>query len=284
MSQTISKTKFSRLLYQADNSSSRDHFRIVSYTNFVFVPHLHKDLEFVLVLEGEVDYSTPYHSGKIDAGNIALFLSNQIHAFSTPHYSKCVVVNFSVEYVGAFMRRITGKIGKQSEFVADKALYNYLYALYVTLPKEKLSYLDIKASCYAVCAGYLNNIKLIDAPKDDGNILQQILSYVNDHYLENVKLESMGADIGYNKDYLSHYFRDKTGLHFREYVNLLRINHACQLIEQQNMTISRIAFECGFQNIRCFNRVFKQITGDTPTNYKPKSEKSIIDAEPFDRA
>lgn len=264
----LKKRNLNRLLYQANNSSKHEHLIVMSYTDFDFSPHLHRDLEFVLVLDGEMTYSTPYYNGVIKAGEIALFMPYQIHSFSTPKHSKSIIVNFSVGYVGAFLRRVNGKIGAKCDFVASNALFNYLIDVYANQPKESLDSLTIKASCYAVCAKYMQDIALIDAPEDNDNVLHRILSYVNENYKENISLRSMSAVIGYNEDYLSHFFREKIGLHFRAYVNLLRIDHACQLIEQGEMPISDIALECGFQNIRSFNRAFKQITEETPTNYK----------------
>ena len=265
-----------RLFYQSDNSSKHEHLVVFSYVDFEFLPHLHRDLEFVLVLEGEMVYATSNCKGVIAEGDIALFLPNQIHSFHTPEHSKCVVVNFSVGYVSAFLRKINGKIGAKCDYHAGESLANYLIDLYIRQPKEKLDYLTVKASCYAVCAQYAQDIELIAASEDNGDVLHRILTYINENYTENISLQSMSTAIGYNEDYLSHFFRKTIGLPFRAYVNLLRIDHACQLIEQGEFSISNIALECGFQNIRSFNRAFKQIMEETPMEYKKQNHNDGI--------
>lgn len=271
-----SNQNLSRLFYQSSNSSKHEHLVVIPYVDFEFMPHLHRDLEFVMVLEGEMAYATPYCKAVMKEGDIALFLPNQIHSFCTPTHSRCVIVNFSVGYVSAFLRKINGKIGAKCHYHAGEALINYLIDLYVRQSKDQLDYLTVKASCYAVCARYAQDIELIAAPEDNGDVLHRILTYVNENYTENISLKSMSAAIGYNEDYLSHFFRKTLGLAFRAYVNLLRIDHACQLIEQGELSISNIALACGFQNIRSFNRAFKQIMEETPMNYKKQNRHGGI--------
>ncbi|WP_370733789.1 helix-turn-helix domain-containing protein [Paenibacillus dakarensis] len=57
---------------------------------------------------------------------------------------------------------------------------------------------------------------------------------------------------------------------FRDYINRLRINKALWMLAESKLSILDISYECGFDSIRSFNRVFKQIMNTTPTEYKRK--------------
>jgi len=55
--------------------------------------------------------------------------------------------------------------------------------------------LTVKASCYAVCAQYAQDIELIAASEDNGDVLHRILTYINENYTENISLQSMSTAI-----------------------------------------------------------------------------------------
>jgi AraC-like DNA-binding protein len=59
-----------------------------------------------------------------------------------------------------------------------------------------------------------------------------------------------------------------TGINFTDYVARLRIERARNLLLNPNLRISEIAFEVGFQSLTHFNRVFKRILGESPTEYR----------------
>jgi AraC-like DNA-binding protein len=63
-------------------------------------------------------------------------------------------------------------------------------------------------------------------------------------------------------------FKKATGLNFTEYVSRVRVEKARNLLLNPNLRISEIAYEVGFQSLTHFNRVFKKITGQSPTDYR----------------
>jgi AraC-like DNA-binding protein len=63
-------------------------------------------------------------------------------------------------------------------------------------------------------------------------------------------------------------FKKATGINFTDYVSRVRIEKAKNLALNPNLRISEIAFEVGFQSLTHFNRVFKRITGVSPTSYR----------------
>jgi AraC-like DNA-binding protein len=63
-------------------------------------------------------------------------------------------------------------------------------------------------------------------------------------------------------------FKKATGLNFTEYLSRVRIEKAKNLLLNPNLRISEIAFEVGFQSLTHFNRVFKKIVGQSPTDYR----------------
>jgi len=68
--------------------------------------------------------------------------------------------------------------------------------------------------------------------------------------------------------YFCKMFKRITGLNFTDYVSRTRIEKAKNLLLNPNLRVSEIAFEVGFQSLTHFNRVFKRIVGESPTEYR----------------
>jgi AraC-like DNA-binding protein len=67
------------------------------------------------------------------------------------------------------------------------------------------------------------------------------------------------------------FFKKATGKTYSDYVNEIRINEASRLLIQSDKTISQISFECGFETLTYFNRVFLNKKGITPSFYRKKA-------------
>ena len=92
-----------------------------------------------------------------------------------------------------------------------------------------------------------------------------VKKFIDENFTDpNLTLESVSDRFKYNKKYLSHHFKSVFGYGVTEYLNLIRINYACSLIEQNHRFVQDISFNCGFKDPLYFSRVFKKQTGHSP--------------------
>lgn len=98
--------------------------------------------------------------------------------------------------------------------------------------------------------------------------MKKILSYLMNHYKEDIDLNEISSLVAMNSSSFCRYFKEKSGKTFTEYVLDLRIGYACKLLVENEMDISQICIESGFNTITHFNRIFKRNTGTTPTEYR----------------
>lgn len=70
----------------------------------------------------------------------------------------------------------------------------------------------------------------------------------------------------FSRPYFSKYFVTHTGMTFSHYLNTVRVAHAAELLREEKHTVTEISGLCGFNTIRNFNRVFRDLTGYTPSN------------------
>ena len=251
-------------LYQSFNSGAH-HFNADFYSDFSFLLHMHRDLEFVWVLEGEVDILVDDRTETARKGDIALFTSHQMHGFRSSKHSKTIIVTFSEYYVKTFVQQMRGKIGKRSVFSVPPGLSAYLSECYLTAaePCEMV----LKASLYSICAAYLQAVPMVAIPENDNSLLDEILTYIEKHYRDEITLQMISHELGYNPSYISRYFNQMVGINMRRFINQYRIEDAISLMNGKQISIMEIAFMVGFQNVRSFNREFKTITGKVPSDF-----------------
>lgn len=98
--------------------------------------------------------------------------------------------------------------------------------------------------------------------------LKEMLDYISEYYKEDLDLANLAKTFNFNYSYLSSYFNNRMGEGFSEYLNRIRIGQACRLLEKEEMSISVISAMVGYSDQSYFCRVFKKITGETPSAYR----------------
>jgi len=97
---------------------------------------------------------------------------------------------------------------------------------------------------------------------------QNILEYIDNNYENPITLAETAELMHYSQWHFSKIFKKLTGTNFVKYINQKRIDQAKQLIKETDMNITSISVSCGFENIRTFNREFKEICGLAPKEYR----------------
>lgn len=98
-----------------------------------------------------------------------------------------------------------------------------------------------------------------------------LLAYVEEHYNEKLTLADLSHRFGINYSYLSQLFKKHTKKSFSEYLTSLRLSHACQLLTETKMRISRIAEQVGFSDYHYFCNVFKRTFSVSPMRYRSEA-------------
>lgn len=98
--------------------------------------------------------------------------------------------------------------------------------------------------------------------------LGRVKQYVRDNSAENISLEQVAQIAGMERKYFSTFFHKKVGICFRYWLMGVRIVNAISIMEHENRSITQIAFETGFRDLRTFERAFKRCTGFTPREFK----------------
>ncbi|MDO5541098.1 MAG: response regulator [Eubacteriales bacterium] len=100
------------------------------------------------------------------------------------------------------------------------------------------------------------------------NLVELAKEYMEEYYNEELTLQRVADVVGISPGYLSTIFSQCLGTGFVDYLNQIRIEHACAYLKQRYFKTYEIAYKVGFQDEKYFTRVFKKIMGITPSEYK----------------
>ncbi len=98
--------------------------------------------------------------------------------------------------------------------------------------------------------------------------LGKVKKFVELHYAEQVTLKTAADVACLEKKYFSTFFHAKIGVRFIDFVSYLRVDHAKQLMRQEDTSISEISALVGFHNRRTFERAFRKWTGTSPSQFR----------------
>lgn len=99
-------------------------------------------------------------------------------------------------------------------------------------------------------------------------LLKPALKYIDEHYKEKLYMDNMAYLCNISPGYFSKIFKIETGENFSNYVNIVKLNKAMEILETSDEPIANIALDLGFEDCGYFIKVFKKHVGDTPANYR----------------
>ena len=101
--------------------------------------------------------------------------------------------------------------------------------------------------------------------------LKKVYEYVFFNFKDSIRLNEVAAQVGITEGAFCSFFKKSTKKTFSHFIKEVRIGYACKLLSEDNdMSISQICFESGYNNFANFNRQFKEITGTNPKTYRDR--------------
>lgn len=113
----------------------------------------------------------------------------------------------------------------------------------------------------------LEHIEPLKQNRDDGKI-RKVHEFIKANFQKDITLEMAAEEIGFSPQYLSRVFKEETGMNFVEFITEKRIAFAKELLRNGNRNIKEVGNAAGYSDTNYFCRIFKKVTGMTPTQYK----------------
>lgn len=98
--------------------------------------------------------------------------------------------------------------------------------------------------------------------------LCRLSRFVEENFRSRIRLQDAAGIVCQSEGYFSHYFKNRFGLTFSEYVKRYRLKYAANLLISSGKSIAEVSFDSGFTSVTFFNRAFKEFYGMTPSSYR----------------
>ncbi|MBQ8290021.1 MAG: helix-turn-helix domain-containing protein [Clostridia bacterium] len=230
-----------------------------------YTMHMHQFVELFVSLNGSLEITVDDRCETINPGQAALVLSYQPHMYDSAVRNEVAIFVFSTTLLPEFSSSYVGMISDKSVFTLSKST---LFAI-----KEKIidakSYdiYDLKGVLYLATQDFLNQVKMIPAPKKH-NMPASIINYVREHLCDDISLEKIASKLGYSPKYLSNRISHLFDMNFPRLVANIRVDKARHLLRETDKSRAEICYECGFGSERSFHRQFREIMNYSPQEYR----------------
>ena len=252
---------------------------------FQFKWHYHPEFELTYIVKGNGYRIVGNSYEPFNDGDLVLLGSNLPHTWSGKAdgdvNSDAIVIQFSSEFISSFLEFNESILIKNMlesslrgiNFEPDEQLVTKIIEITETNGVDRIlkliSILDILSK---------KQIKLI-APNTFHNVvskksevrINKVCLFIQNNFQNKIYLKEVADLIYLTESNFCKFFKKATGKTYSDYVNEIRVNEASRLLFQSDKTISQISFECGFETLSYFNRVFLNKKGITPSVYRKRS-------------
>lgn len=289
--------------------------RVESFSSFIsndntYPAHLHRQVEMMFVISGNLDIMIEDQTYSLQQGDISVTFPDKIHSLHTPKTSRVLLLVFDIEFLQDFRTAFSEYIPiKPIIHMNDltehgKNALSWLFSLSKNMPATA-DMPDIEGLPNHPIVS--DTTKIVDEQNDispnllytksyltilltdlfsvleiekrntctDKNICENILIYLDQHFQEDVSLESTAKALGISKFYLSQIFSNKLRTSFPSYVTARRLDYAEKLLTTSTKSVTEIAFEAGFTSPRTFFRSFQAAYQITPHQYRKNHNKFL---------
>ena len=255
------------MIYQNENFGGEFDYRSRWHDEFLMYEHLHEYSEVLFCKKGKADVVVRGKALTLSENQLIFIPPNCVHEYMCRN-CEVVCAVFSNGYIPFFFHELSGRtIISEPIDVSD---IPYVTSRLTDLVGENAS--AISGCLNLICDLVLKRSKFSDGEFLDSNLFQKVITYISEHYTEEITLKALAVRFGYNEKYLSYSLHSLTGINFRRLLSVYRVNHSKKLLSETDKSITDVAFESGFSAINSFNRVFKSITGATPLEYRKTAQ------------
>ena len=247
--------------------------------------HFHSAVEVILPLKGEVLVETEQEEYHVQAGEVMIIPNGFIHGLHMGAGSERELLLYEMNGVftlkefsvfrqmlstpiyltmnhpcrervrGDFFKLID--VHRSGTLLRNMHNYALLLEIYAILGEY---YLETSAT-----AAEMNSLHRHLSGQDSFN---RALDYLDKNFMDDITLDHLAAYAGFSRYTLSRMFRQHTGVTFTQYLSKCRVDMAMDLLSSTHLPVTQVALQCGFNSIATFNRVFREVRGCTPTQYR----------------
>lgn len=250
--------------YETKAQKGRAHVTAHRYGDLQNLPHWHTEYELVFADQGAAQVLVGTTTYALTPETCLLIPGGVVHYIKAEQGSVLSVIKIDPELMGA-------AFGNKRPVAVQHRCPDSAAAEFERIAAELQGgeeYCELISDSHAVCllaqtlrGAQMQRVSHEHAGEDEKHKL--LLNLIAEKYAE-ITFAEAAAFMCFSQPYFSKYFRRMSGMHFTDYLNIVRVNEAVRMLQEKRCSVTEIACRTGFGTIRSFNRVFKAVTGYTP--------------------
>lgn len=277
-----SKKELATIQYSAYSVKVIHKFRFAPNA-MAFPVHWHDRLELLRILAGSLELNCTDHHTTLLPGDVALISPKMLHSgtagdegvmYNVIAFDPSVLINETSPVAQYIQPLCEGKYIFEP-LVQNGQITARLDSIVAAHRQESDNHplqvigelYDLIGLLYKHCV-----IREINAlPTQKG--FDQAVTYINDHYTEDISSSSLSEMFGYDESYFCRKFKKQTGLTVMKYIQILRIEKARKLLTETDLSVQDISRQCGFTDTAYFTNRFKALLRTTPTRLRETAQQ-----------
>lgn len=233
--------------------------------------HYHDFYEIYYMVSGSCNYFIDDKIYEVSAGDIVLIPSGVIHRtnYNSQEHTR-LLIECSDNLVP---QSVQDSLSSMLHLYRNNTVNKELYSVFKKMEKEmndpdEFSLEVMTNMIHMVFYTLARTKSIIRDGRRRNNMIEEVVSYLKDNFNQQINLSQVAKDHFISQEHLSRTFKKHTGFGFNEYITLVRLQHAEQLLKSNTkMSISEIAYSCGFNDSNYFSDKFKRAYGTSPLKY-----------------
>lgn len=262
--------------------------RLISMNKSRF--HWHKEMEFLLVLDGPVIVHTEEKSFTLQTDDIFIINANELHCVQkTKAVNEVMVMQIPRSFCKVYYPEMLSYKFLDRNIAADEmsnlytTLYGFLVRIMTSLHHKKEGFrLEVVGLLNLLFHTLLTNTKYEKISEEkrlsnDRNLkrINRIITTIQENFIYKLSLADLAEQEGLDMYYLSHFIKKYLGLSFQQYVNRLRLDKAVELLLKTDKKKIDICMESGFSDYRYLCKAFSEEYKCTPTQFRERYQGEI---------
>ena len=246
--------------------------------------HMHRHIEFHHILSGSETFIVDGDEFTVtdSSGGFVMIFPYQVHNNSVNTTCRHISGTISPEILGNPDTLLNCR--PASAFIPEKDLPPFFPDLLMWVSDLRLTMTDenraatkplILDAARLIVDTALGAMTLVPRNSETGGnripAIGRVINYCVTHLGDDLSLDAVADALFLDKYYISKLFPAKLGVGYVDFVRSQRISKACEMLKNGDMSITDIAYDCGFRNQSTFNRVFREMTGMSPREYRGKT-------------
>lgn len=236
--------------------------------------HYHDLFEVYYMVSGKCSYFIDDKSYEVKKGDIVLIPEGIIHKtnYDGEEHQR-ILIECSSSFVPDSVR---GKLKNMIHLYRNPAVSGEIYSILKKIEEEYQSpdeYTEeaLKALMKTAFFCLVRNKNSVELGESKNPMIEEIANYIKNNYQSDISLSSIAKEHYVSHEHLSRTFKRETGFGFNEFLSLIRLQHAENLLKNRGTkSISDIAYSCGFNDSNYFSDKFKKTYGKSPLQFSKK--------------